>query len=113
MKRLIVIAALIAGPASAFTVPAIEPIYGVTVGKAGVTVRVASNGCTKKSDLTMAVGKTPPRPMLLVARKHPDTCQSFAAGHAEVVYSFEELGLQPGQPFSLANPLVADPSPGS
>ena len=113
MKRLVVILGLAATPACAFTVPAIEPIYGVIVGKTGVTVRLASNGCTKKSDLTMAVGKNPPRPLLLIARKHPDTCQSFAAGHAEVVYSFEELGLEPGQPFSLANPLTADPSPGA
>lgn len=96
---------------AAFTVPDIEPVYGVTVGKQGVTVRLASNGCTRKSDLTVAVGKSSARPLLLIARKHPDTCKSFAAGHAEVAWSFEELALEPGQPFSLANPLVADPSP--
>jgi hypothetical protein len=96
---------------AAFTVPDIEPVYGVSVGKQGLTVRLASNGCTKKSDLTVAVGKNPPRPLVLIARKHPDTCKSFAAGHAEVAWSFEELGLEPGQAFSVANPLVADPSP--
>jgi hypothetical protein len=96
---------------AAFTVPDIEPVYGVTVGKQGLTVRLASNGCTKKSDLTVAVGNNPPRPLVLIARKHPDTCKSFAAGHAEVAWSFEDLGLEPGQAFTLANPLVADPSP--
>ncbi|MDB5460248.1 MAG: hypothetical protein JWO72_1989 [Caulobacteraceae bacterium] len=100
-----------AGSAAAYTVPPIEPIYGVTVGKEAITVRVASNGCTRKSDLTVAVAKNPPRPMVLIARKHPDTCRSVAAGHAEVVYSFEELGLDAGQPFALANPLVGDPGP--
>ena len=55
--------------------------------------------------------KNPPRPMLLIARKHPDTCQSFVAGRAEVVYTFEELGLDPAQPFTLANPVMGDPSP--
>ena len=96
---------------AAFTVPDIEPVYGVSVGKQGVTVRLASNGCTKKSDLTVAVGKNSTRPLVLIARKHPDTCRSFAADRAEVAWSFEELGLEPGQAFSLANPLVADPSP--
>ncbi len=101
----------VAGPALAYEVPAIEPIYGVSVGKAGVTVRLASNGCTRKSDLTVAVVKNPPRPLVLIARKHPDTCRSSAVDRAEATWTFEELGLDPGQPFSLANPLAADPSP--
>ncbi len=105
---LVVLGALLC---AAFTVPDIEPIYGVVVGKAGVTVRLASNGCTKKSDLTVAVSKSSARPLVLIARKHPDTCKSFAAGRAEVVYSFAELGIELGQAFSLANPLVSDPSP--
>jgi hypothetical protein len=104
-------ALLLAGSAFAYAVPDIEPLYGVTAARRTVTVRLASNGCTKKSDLTAAVSKTAGRTLLLIARKHPDTCRSLAAGHAEVVYSFEELGLDPGQPFTLANPVVGDPSP--
>jgi hypothetical protein len=100
-----------AGSAAADFVPPIEPIYGISANRQAITIRLASNGCTKKSDLTVAVGKNPPRPMLLIARKHPDPCRSFAAGHAEIVYSYEELGLDPNQPFTLANPVVGDPSP--
>ena len=101
----------VAGPALADAVPPIEPIYGLSANRQAITFRLASNGCTKKSDLTVAVAKNPPRPMVLIARKHPDACRSFAAGHAEVVYSFVELGLNPDQPFTLANPMVGDPSP--
>jgi hypothetical protein len=100
-------ALLSASSAGAFTVPAIEPVYGVIAGRQSLTVRVAG-ACTRKSDMTVAVGKNPPRPMLLIARKRADACQQ-APGQAEIVYSFEELGLQPGQPFSLANPLVGEP----
>jgi hypothetical protein len=100
-------ALLLAGSAAAFTVPEIEPVYGVYVGKDGLTVRVAG-GCTKKADLTVAVGKNPPRPLVLIARKHAEGCQS-APGQAEIVYSLDELGLKPGQAFSLANPLVGEP----
>jgi hypothetical protein len=102
---------MVAGPALADIVPPIEPIYGVSATRQAITFRLASNGCTKKSDLTVAVAKNPPRPMVLIARKHPDPCRSFAAGHAEIVYTFEELGLDPNEPFTLANPMVGDPSP--
>jgi len=57
-----------------------------------------------KADLTVAVAKNPPRPLVLFARKHPDACAAPATP-VEVVYSFEELGLEPEQAFSLANPL--------
>lgn len=104
---------MLATPAMAAQIPAIEPVYGVIAGPTGITVRVPSNGCTKKADLTVAVSTNPPRPLILIARKHPDTCQSFAAGRAEITYAYAELGLKPGQPFSFANPLVADPTPGA
>jgi len=108
LVTLVVDLSLIATPALAFTVPAIEPIYGVTVGPQGVTVRLASHGCTTKADLTVAVAKNPPRPLVLFARKHPDACAASATP-VEVVYTFDELGLDPGQAFSLANPLMSGP----
>ena len=110
--RLALLSALVlTGAALADVVPPIEPIYGVEVGRQTITLRLASNGCTQKSDLTAAVAKSAVRPMLLIARKHPDACRSATAGRAIVVYSFKELGLDPDQPFTLANPLAADPSP--
>ncbi|MEI9891188.1 MAG: hypothetical protein WDN45_12035 [Caulobacteraceae bacterium] len=97
----------LAGSAAAYTVPDIEPVYGAVVSGQTLTVRVAG-ACTKKSDLTVAVGKNPPRPLILIARKHPGGCQT-AAGQAEIVYRLEDLGLKSGEPFSLANPLVGEP----
>lgn len=113
MKLLAVVLLMLATPALSAQVPAIEAVYGVIAGPTGVTVRMPSNGCTKKADLTVAVSTNPPRPLILIARKRPDTCQSFAAGRAEITYAYAELGLKPGQPFSFANPLVADPTPGA
>ena len=93
---------------ASYDIPPIEPVYGVSVAKAGVTVRLASNGCTKKADLTTAVSTSPPRPLVLIARKHADACKGAPAA-VEIVWSYEDLGLKPGQAFSLANPLVAEP----
>lgn len=106
------LAAALAAPALAsYDIPPIEPVYAVSAAKAGLTVRLASNGCTRKSDLTVAVSNAPPRPLVLIARRHADQCRSLGAGHVDVVWSYEELGLKSGEAFSLANPLVADPSP--
>jgi hypothetical protein len=113
VKFLAAVLLMLATPALAAQIPTIEPVYGVIAGPTGITVRMPSNGCTKKSDLTAAISNNPPRPMILIARKHPDTCQSFAAGRVEITYAYAELGLKPGQPFSFANPLVADPTPGA
>jgi len=40
-----------------------------------------------------------------------DICKSFAAGHADLLFSWSELGLAPAAPFSLLNPLTAFPGP--
>ena len=105
------IALLPAGQALAYEIPPVEPIYAASLDKAGLTVVMASHGCTRKSDLTVAVAKNPPHPLVLIARKHPDTCQSGGTGRVEVMWSFGELGLDPRQPLSIANPLVGDPGP--
>lgn len=101
---------LFAATAAQAQVPAIEPVYGVSANGAGVTVRMASGGCTHKSDLTVALSKGP-RPMLLIARKHPDACRT--PGRADIVFTWEELGLKPGQAFSFANPLTMEPGGGT
>ena len=73
-------------------------------------MRLASGGCTHKGDLTVALSKGP-RPMLLIARKHPDACRT--PGRADVVFTWQELGLKPDQAFSFANPVIAEPGAGS
>jgi hypothetical protein len=105
---------MLAAPAWAFTVPPIMPVHAVSAGAQGVTVRVPSPGCSlQKADLTVAVGKTERGPMLLIARKHPDAVRECRAnlGPTDITWSYEDLGLQPGQPFTVANPLTADTGP--
>ncbi len=103
--------ALIAAPALAFTVPPIMPLYAVSANGQGVTVRVPSPGCAlRKADLTVAVGKTARGPMLLIAQKHPDAARECRAnlGPSDITWTYAELSLEPGQAFTLANPLVGE-----
>ncbi len=116
MSRLI--AGLLLGatvaPALAYTLPPIMPVYGVQIDGQGVTVRLPPHGCnTLKSDFTVAIAKSDTRPLLLIAPKHAQSlvaCRS-AERAMTLTWTYADLGLNPGQPFSLANPLVAEPSP--
>jgi hypothetical protein len=58
------------------------------------------------------VAKSESRPLLLIARRHAQSlvaCRALGAT-AEITWSYQDLGLEPGQPFTLGNPLVAEPS---
>jgi hypothetical protein len=110
MKTAAIVTVLaLAAPALAQPAPPIQALYGVTVSGAGVTVRAPAGGCMKKSDFTAAVLKQQPQSMVLFAQKRPAACGPIQPGHADLVYSFDELGLKPGESFILANPLVAEP----
>lgn len=89
----------------------LEPLYAVTAGREGLVVRAASNGCTRKEDFAFYVDRTRDLPTLLFGRRRLDICKSLAAGHADLLFTWSELGLAPAAPFSLLNPLTAFPGP--
>jgi hypothetical protein len=94
-------------------VPALMPVYGVSTDGGGVTVQLQPAGCnTLKSDFTVAISKAVDRPTILFARRRASS--SLVACEAQprevaITWSYDDLGLKPGQPFSLANPLVMAP----
>jgi hypothetical protein len=112
MIALIAALALAAAPAAG-GVPALMPVYGVSTDGQGVTVQLRPAGCnTLKSDFTVAISKAVDRPTILFARRSASS--SLVACKAQpreiaITWSYEDLGLTPGQPFSLANPLVMAP----
>jgi len=89
----------------------LEALYAVTPGREGLTVRVASSGCTRKEDFAFYVERKGLVPTLAFGRKRLDTCRSFAAAQAELMFSWSELGLAPNGDFALLNPLTAFPGP--
>jgi hypothetical protein len=91
--------------------PKIEPIYGLTVTRTGLTVVVPSNGCTRKEDFAARTSGPGRNAVIGFYRRHPDTCRSFAAGHAVLAYGFAELALSPNVKLKVLNEFTADPSP--
>ena len=123
-RRLFLVAALALGgcattreppaiaPASA-ALGELEPLYSAQAGRQALVIRVASNGCTAKADFAFYVERRGEAVTLAFGRKRVDPCKSFAMGHAELTFTWEELGLAPRTPVYLLNPLTAWTGPGS
>ncbi|MFN3574914.1 MAG: hypothetical protein ACK4TR_15425 [Phenylobacterium sp.] len=85
----------------------LEPLYSATARGRELTIRVASNGCTTKADFAFYVERQGEAVTLAFGRKRVDPCRSLVAGHVDLSFSYEELGLKPRDPVFLLNPLVA------
>jgi len=90
----------------------LEALYAARAGRDALTIRVASNGCTKKADFAFYVERNGQAVTLAFGRKRLDTCRSFAMGHEDLTFSWAELGLAGRSPVFLLNPLVAWTGPG-
>ena len=115
MKRLLAGALVALGiPSAGHAIPAIMAVYSVRADRDGVTVQAPVQGqgsCTPtRQNLTIAISKDAGGVTLLAAPRRGAECRAKGSP-AEVHWRYEELGLKPGQPFSVANPLVAEPSP--
>lgn len=93
--------------------PRLEAIYAFTVTRAGLTVVVPSNGCTRKEDFAARTSGPGRNAVIGFYRKRQDSCRSFAAGHAVLNYGFTELALTPNVHLKVLNEFIADPSPGA
>jgi hypothetical protein len=112
MKRALIGAGLALAPALsvAAVIPPIISINGIRATPQGVTVRVPPLGpgaCTpQRTFLTMALDKGAGGVTLLIAAR-PAQCRARGTA-ADVSWTWQELGLKPGEPVRIANPLVAE-----
>ena len=113
MKRLLA-GALVAlmFPGLSRAVPTIMVLYGVRADRDGVTIHAPVQGlasCTPtKRNLTVAISKDAGLVTLLVAPRGAAECPAKGSP-ADVHWTYDELGLVPGQGFTVANPLVMAP----
>jgi len=85
----------------------LEPLYQARAERDALTIRVSSNGCTAKADFAFYVERQGEAVTLAFGRKRVDHCRSFVAGHADLSFTWEELGLPAHAPVFLLNPLVS------
>ena len=91
----------------------LEPLYSASAGREALTIRVASNGCTRKEDFAFFVGRKGDAVTLAFGRKRLDPCKSFAMGHTDLTFTYGELGVADRSPLFLLNPFYPWTGPGS
>ncbi|HZZ30897.1 MAG TPA: hypothetical protein VFE10_02800 [Phenylobacterium sp.] len=83
----------------------LEPLYAVEAGPEGLTIRVATAGCTAKPDMAFYIERRAGSATAAFARRHVDVCKT-APGQADVAFTWAELGLAPRTPVFLLNPMA-------
>jgi len=91
----------------------LEPLYAAQAGREGLTIQVASNGCTAKPDFAFYVERRGEEATIAFGRRRVDACKSFAQGKTEIAFTWEELGLPSRGSVALLNPLTAWTGPGA
>jgi hypothetical protein len=112
-RRGFVLAALALGGCATMAPPAaapgplgeLEPLYAVESGRQGLTIRVATAGCTARPDFAFYVDRRGGAASVAFARKRVDVCKT-APGQAEVAFTWAEMGLAPRTPVFLLNPIA-------
>lgn len=76
------------------------------VGDDILVVRVPSNGCTQKTDLTVDVRQRRGEVHVTIGRVRDDYCRALVPEGVEIPFGFEELGARPGATVTVTNPLL-------
>jgi hypothetical protein len=84
--------------------PPAEPVREARVIDGALVVRVDSNGCTQASDFEVSVADNTPTEITL-RRTKPDLCKALVPDGVELRWTYADLGLEPGVPARLINPL--------
>lgn len=83
----------------------LEPLLAAEVKADGLVIRVISHGCTTKDDIAFFVEREGTRAAVAFGRRKVDVCKA-APMPMDIVFSYSELGLKPGQSVAIINPLA-------
>ncbi|WP_165188862.1 hypothetical protein [Caulobacter soli] len=82
----------------------LEALSAVEADASGLTLRVASTGCTKRDDFTFYVDRSGPQPAVAFARKRLDLCRR-APTTTTLRFSYQELGVSGQGRLAVLNPV--------
>lgn len=84
--------------------PPAEAIREARFADGALVVRVDSNGCTQASDFEVSIADNDPTEITL-RRTKQDLCKALVPDGVELRWTYAELGLEPGTPARIVNPL--------
>ena len=83
---------------------ALEAVRKVDFDGQRMNVVVGSNGCTEASSFEVKIKDGDPAELSLT-RRAPDLCKALVREGVVVSWTYAELGLEPGQPVRVLNPI--------
>ena len=81
-----------------------EAIREARFADGALVARVDSNGCTQASDFEVSVSDGSPTEITL-RRTKEELCKALVADGVELRWTYADLGLEPGTPARILNPL--------
>ncbi|MFN3815032.1 hypothetical protein [Brevundimonas sp.] len=84
----------------------LEPIHAAAIIADHAVFRVTSGGCTDRDDIQPIITLVDDEAVVTLRRMHDDYCQAYAEDGLELIWTFEELGLTPGQRVRINNPYL-------
>ena len=82
----------------------LETLRGLQVDASGLTLTVASTGCTRREDFTFYVDRSAAQPTVAFARKRLDLCRRTPTT-AVLRFSYQELGVPGRGRLAVLNPV--------
>lgn len=107
MKISIILLTMILGFSSASFALGVETLYGSIIGIDGITIQVASGGCTTPESFVVSKTVRKNVTQLIFKRVQDDPCLALYPYGLTMSYSYAELGLRPSEFFIVANPRMA------
>ena len=89
--------------------PELEPLLGVQAGPDGLTIRVASHGCTWRGGFVSYRERKDGVTRLAFARRRIDQCQPKPQPPVAIFFSWAELGVRRGERVAVLNPVQSGP----
>lgn len=82
----------------------LETVRSVAFENGRLNVRVDSNGCTEAAGFEVRLRGENPAELTLI-RRAPDLCKALVPDGVVVSWTYEELGLAPGDAARVLNPV--------
>jgi hypothetical protein len=84
----------------------LEPIFGATIDKDALVVRVSSNGCTRLDDFAVETTRRDGAATFTFTRKRPDLCRALVAEGVDMRFYLDAYGVDRGSRIRVRNPMV-------
>lgn len=89
---------------TAFANHQIEFLLGNGFDRRGVYIQVFDGGCTNRDSFHFKTQTKDNLKVFTFYRIMPDNCRAFYRYGSKIYFSFEELGIEMGASFTVANP---------